>query len=150
MSIVAAAYGEVLVVPKGELTYPNFASRSEVVPEAVATLPSVLVNIVVTASIVGNILHTKARLKRLILHAVEMTASRDDAGQGTTELPKDIFSAAALLIEAALPSSIIGILVALSSSFFPTFRFVAIISWAACTVSGRVPFTLSGLINAHA
>lgn len=145
LSIVAAAYGDVLDVPKEGLK----DAGSEVVPEALATLPSVLVNIVVTASIAGNILYSKAKVKQLIRRTDEITASGDDVVQGSTALPKGTFSAAALLCESAFLSSFIGILVALSSSFFPAVRFVAIVSWAACTVSDIVSTTSPKLINAH-
>lgn len=79
-----------------------------------ATVPSILVNIIVTTSISAKIISARRRLRRLT----------------TGSLPSDTFSVVGVLVEAALPSSILGMIVPISG---PATR-VLIVCWVSCTV----------------
>lgn len=114
---VSIAIAVFLALPKPLASY-NAASWLVTFPVYLCfrTVPSILINVIVTASISARIITTRKRLRRLT-----STFSNDNT-----------FFITALLVEAALPSSmILGILIPAMSD--PALR-VLMVFWVALTV----------------
>jgi hypothetical protein len=97
----------------------------------IATISSVSVNIIVTSLICSEIIRSRRRLRKILGTSTTNTGSLKLSSSG----PSDTFFAVAILVEAALPSALVGMYVPIATFATRGGVFTSRVGWAAFTVS---------------
>lgn len=123
VSLALSFYGIVAVAQSPPTTNgaPAPKSATQAAAPFIATLSSVSVNIIVTTCISTEIIRSRRKLRKLL------------GGLGEDSAPSDTYFAVAILVEAALPSALVGVYVPFATFVTRGGIYTSRVAWAVFT-----------------